>query len=32
MAFTAVSLTVVYAELRRVKEGVNVDEVARVFD
>ena len=31
-AFTAVSLTVIYAELRRVKEGVSVDQIAQVFD
>jgi MFS family permease len=31
-AFFSVSLTVIYAELRRVKEGASVTEIARVFD
>ena len=31
-AFFSVSLTVIYAELRRVKEGVNVSQIAQVFD
>jgi hypothetical protein len=32
IAFGSVTLTVLYAELRRVKEGIGVGEIAQVFD